>query len=105
MTDSNHAKTTFQCGHCGHPTRAMERRSSVTEHNQTYEREFHASDGWWFARRSDGSVVITSPSGGRVSLSPNTWASVVANVSHSGETSASFLEALDFHQERLHKHG
>lgn len=66
---------------------------------------FHAHDGWFFRREEDGSVRILAPdSAGRgasqkVVLDPNTWASVVASVSASGDTSETFGAAKRLHGE------
>ena len=61
---------------------------------------FHARDGWYFHREPDGSVTIyaSTPSAAtRVTLDANTWASVVASVSVTGETAETFNHALTFH--------
>jgi hypothetical protein len=62
--------------------------------------EFHAVQGWYFARLDDGKVRIrhgNGPDQEEVELDPNTWASAVASVSGRGERSETFYEALDFH--------
>ncbi len=78
---------------------------------------FHAQDGWFFRRNSDGSVTIAlvSPPHGamflvdgaddnaidsaavRVTLPSTSWASVMASVSAKGETADRFTEAARFH--------
>lgn len=64
---------------------------------------FHARDNWFFRREDDGSVRILAPdsmgSGAHqaVTLDANTWASVVASVSGSGETAETFHAARRFH--------
>lgn len=64
---------------------------------------FHARDGWFFRRESDGSVRILAPDslgpGAHqcVTLDPDTWASVVASVAASGESGETFRAAQRFH--------
>lgn len=64
---------------------------------------FHARDRWFFRREDDGSVRILAPdslgpgASQKVVLDPNTWASVVASVSASGEDGATFGAAERFH--------
>ncbi|MFI7126011.1 hypothetical protein ACIBQ1_09975 [Nonomuraea sp. NPDC050153] len=64
---------------------------------------FHAKNGWYFRREDDGSVHIAAPdsmgpgASQVVTLDANTWASVVASVSATGETGDTFSQALVFH--------
>lgn len=58
---------------------------------------FHAHDGWYFERLSDGSVKINaavSRCTEEITLSPGTWASAVASMTAEGETSQSYYRAL-----------
>lgn len=71
---------------------------------------FHVRDGWFF-RRLDGGQVhvyhVPGPSVGvhppvvhvEITMQPEEWASVMASVSHRGETLETWKEALSFHQE------
>jgi hypothetical protein len=67
---------------------------------------FHAKDNWYFRREEDGSVRILAPDSlgpgahQAVTLDANTWASVVASVSGTGETAATFEAARSFHESR-----
>lgn len=76
-------------------------------------RVFHAKDGLCFARRHDGSVVVTTeqpmrePDGSfagrratitRVVLDVDTWASVVASMSARGENLSTWHAAKRFHE-------
>lgn len=73
---------------------------TMTTHNPG----FHAQDGWYFRREPDGAVRILAPDSlgpgahQAVTLDANTWASVVASVSASGETAATFEAARGFHE-------
>lgn len=62
---------------------------------------FHAHSGWFFRREPDGSVRILAPDSQAthqvVTLDANTWASVVASVSDTGETGETFRAALAAH--------
>ncbi len=68
---------------------------------------FHAKDGLFFARQSNGEVQVISTSDARppnganvkshISLKENEWASVVASVSLYGETSERWMRARLFH--------
>lgn len=64
---------------------------------------FHAHSGWYFHRESNGSVRILAPDSlgpGAHQLGvfdPDTWASIVASVSASGETGDTWRAAKDFH--------
>lgn len=59
---------------------------------------FHAHDGWYFHRETDGSVKVTATRGEVVVvLHPDTWASIVASVSVHGETAETFGQARAFH--------
>lgn len=64
---------------------------------------YHWRDGWHFTRCPDGSVRIMN---GRtpvgvdpidLTIPPNEWASIIANVSARGETSNSYYLAGVFH--------
>lgn len=71
--------------------------------------EFHARDGLYFARFSDGSVMVSikqviNEEGRRVlwekeviRLDANTWASAVASVCARGESAETSAGALAFH--------
>lgn len=76
---------------------------------------FHIRDNFYVGRRADGSVRIVKFKGGKapkhtpvidkpvhgavfdILLGPHEWASVIATVSHEGETAGKYLEALKFH--------
>lgn len=64
---------------------------------------FHVKDNWFFERLDDGGVRISAPdslgpgASQIVDLDPNSWASIIAHVSHEGETSEKYFAALDFH--------
>ena len=66
---------------------------------------FHAHHGWYWRRNDDGSVTVEvaesshpeAPLKVATTLSPSTWASIVAAVSAGGENGANFRAA-----ERLH---
>lgn len=73
---------------------------------------FHSRDGLYFARSTDGGVIVTievpvrDGMGGfadqtavlhRIELPENEWGSVVAHVSRNGETSETWQQARDFH--------
>jgi hypothetical protein len=71
--------------------------------DQTYKHEidlgdFHETDGWYFKRLPNGAVRIRIDGYGEHVMQPFSWASVVAHVSHSGETGQTYQAALDFHQ-------
>jgi hypothetical protein len=66
---------------------------------------FHARDGWYFKRGDGGTVTIRAGDDGpEIALEPHTWASIVASVAASGETSAAYRRALAFHQGDLDLH-
>ena len=60
---------------------------------------FHAHDGWYFQRGDNGAVTVTNVKHANctVTVDANTWASIVASVSVSGETSNTFYAALTLH--------
>jgi hypothetical protein len=66
---------------------------------------FHTHEGWYWRRRSDGSVAIVVTESAKDGapivrehyLEVGEWASVVASVSARGETGETFLEAKTFH--------
>lgn len=73
---------------------------------------FHWKDGWWFWRNENGSVSFehrTYEKGAdgkytekytidaKNNIPASEWASIVAAVSHRGETSESYQEAVAFH--------
>ena len=63
---------------------------------------FHARDGWYFQRQTDGSVKISAAvqrCTEQLVIDPDTWASIVASVSAQGETSVRFQRAREFHAE------
>lgn len=66
------------------------------------EHAFHIGGGFFFDKGKDGQVVLTMRNGPEdiiLSVIPGTeWASVVAHVSKSGETTAAYYKALDFHK-------
>lgn len=67
--------------------------------------EFHSRDGFYFKRLPDGSVRIRIAEDAKsdaktlrqIKLPASEWASVVANVSASGETAESHRAAVSFH--------
>lgn len=61
---------------------------------------FHAHDGWYFHREADGSVRATATGGEEIILHPDTWASIVAHVSVTGDTAEAFEQARAFHDGR-----
>lgn len=72
------------------------------EKNPPVGGNFHWRDGYYFQRTALGAVVMTIPrtSGGGVKvIPPHEWASIVAHVSHGGETAETFSAALAFHGE------
>jgi hypothetical protein len=69
---------------------------------------FHWKDNWWFDRLQDGTVMIVHygkpgdmPNGVMpdfsLAIPDGDWASIIASVSHTGETSGRWSEALEFH--------
>ena len=65
---------------------------------------FHWRDETYFKRGGDGAVEVhyfeqfnNSPQEKTWRIPPNEWASIVASVSATGETSESYREALKFH--------
>lgn len=66
---------------------------------------FHAHDGWYFRRDTDGHVTIEvtetaqvdAPLARALTVDPDTWASIVASVSASGEDGQTWQRARDFH--------
>jgi hypothetical protein len=66
---------------------------------------FHAHDGWYFRRNGDGSVTVSvtqtaqadAPVEREVTVSPETWASIVASVSLHGESALTFAAAAGLH--------
>lgn len=64
----------------------------------------HASDGFYFQRAEDGSVLIEHGSES-TSLKPSEWASVVAFVSSRGESYQTWQDALEWHQKRPEEGG
>jgi hypothetical protein len=64
---------------------------------------FHAHDGWYFRRETDGSVRILGPDSlgpgahQAVTLDVATWASAVASVTAQGETAETFEAASALH--------
>ena len=63
---------------------------------------FHARDGWHFKRNEGGTVTIwAGDDGPEAVFEANTWASIVASVAASGETGATYRQALAFHEGNL----
>lgn len=67
-------------------------------------RGFHWRDETFFTRTGDGSVEVhyleqynNTPQQKMWRIPPNAWASIVASVSATGETSESYREAVKFH--------
>jgi len=68
---------------------------------------FHLKDGWFFERQNNGGVKILkratardeSPVVSEVIIDDAGWASIVASVSHRGETGDTWREALKFHND------
>ena len=66
---------------------------------------FHWSRGMYFRRLQDGTVEVTqTKDGGKTDdiewqreIPPSEWASIVAAVSHQGETGYTYRTALGFH--------
>lgn len=66
---------------------------------------FHAHGGWYFRREDDGSVTIEVAESAHVdaplkvalTVDPDTWASIVASVSGSGETGDTWRAARTLH--------
>ncbi len=62
---------------------------------------YHARDGLFFERLADGSVRVTVRDGDvqrfAAVLPPETWASVLAQVSARGETYDTWNEARQYH--------
>lgn len=66
---------------------------------------FHVKDGVYFERIEDGTVHLTVFEGPfqkqakvkDIVMSPSEWASVVASVSHNGESAHTFKGAMLFH--------
>lgn len=69
------------------------------------DKGFHATGGWYFRREDHGSVFLTAPDslgpGAHqvVTLTPETWASVVASVSARGDNVNTFIAAHHLHQD------
>ena len=68
---------------------------------------YHAKDGFFFLRGDNGQVSITIVEHGSVAketvLDADTWASVVATVSASGDTSLAHSVALEYHNTDLNR--
>lgn len=60
---------------------------------------FHWRDGFCFQRTKLGAVVMTLPDKSQKVIPPHEWASIVAYLSHAGETEETFRAALAFHGE------
>lgn len=63
---------------------------------------FHAKDGWYFERQSDGSVKISAAverCTETITVDASSWASIVASVSKDGESSDTYHAALQAHGE------
>lgn len=63
---------------------------------------FHWKDNWYFERRENGGVRIyhldeRGIADEDIEIDADSWASIVASVSASGETGETFREARDFH--------
>jgi hypothetical protein len=68
------------------------------------EGKFHATDGWYFERLTDGRVhIVVQPKLDEAPVTDiifdeGTWCSIVASVSPSGDNAASFAAATAVHQ-------
>jgi hypothetical protein len=70
------------------------------------DQTYHLRDGWHFTRLPDGRVYIqvippddNAPGPlARANITPDEWASIVAAVSATGETGASYAAARRLHQ-------
>jgi hypothetical protein len=70
---------------------------------------FHAKNGWYFERTVNGGVHIVkkkdahvnAPVMAQIYLEHNEWSSVIASVSHRGETGESFRDAEKYHGRNL----
>ncbi len=64
-------------------------------------RGFHAFDDWYFLPLADGEVRITKASqygaSAQITLDANTWCSIIAGVSATGETGDQWQRAREFH--------
>lgn len=66
---------------------------------------FHYKDGWFFTRQNDGSVLLEcrdkmQPDGEvltSLKIDADSWCSVIASMSDTGETHEKWLEARKFH--------
>jgi hypothetical protein len=78
---------------------------AVTGTNRKEKAVFHHKDGWYFGRLHDGSVLIQKRGldGGILEhvIDVDSWASIVAAVSVSGETRESWQLARVFHIDDL----
>lgn len=71
---------------------------------------FHAQGGWFWKRNEDGSVSFEKRAPARFegtyqlvasgTIEAGVWASIVATVSARGETSDTWREALEFHNNK-----
>ena len=59
--------------------------------------KFHAKDGWFFERLTDGAVKITTEAFCDITLDADTWASAVASVSAAGDMAETFKLAVNLH--------
>ena len=69
--------------------------------------KFHYRDGWYFEQLEDGSVRITYPGGWidggkrdveEFIIDTDSWCSIIASMSRSGETAEKWQEANRFHK-------
>lgn len=77
---------------------------------QRWGSEFHARDGWYFSRNADGCVRITNRRNvstdvrhviAEVEVDADTWCSIIASMTPTRETSATFQAARDLHGGRV----
>ena len=61
---------------------------------------FHWKDGWYFGKTVGGDVTIENKSLGisRMLIDPDSWCSIIASVSKTGDTAENFAQAQEFHK-------
>lgn len=71
--------------------------------------KFHATDGWYFERLSDGRVrIVVQPKLDEAPVTDiifdeGTWCSIAASVSPNGDNAASFAAATAVHQGKAYE--
>ncbi|MDO9333788.1 MAG: hypothetical protein Q7T57_04625 [Dehalococcoidales bacterium] len=82
----------------------LERQFSRQRRIKEVKMAFHWKDGWYFERLENGAVrIFHIPPGEKIAdtdieIDANSWASIVASVTHSGENAATFGLAQNLHQ-------